>query len=202
MNEVDVRLRARKFVAEANAGEIPSMDAYAKLVGARIRTESLGRGESGNTMLHPNGTPIITVNEDESEERQRFTICHEIAHIVLKLPTNHDSPMWSAAKRHPNEMACDWFASELLMPQGAFEKYIPNGAPSISVIEGLGKIFGASFPATASRYASLVSFPCGYVLMSGGNVIYATVNAAFRSKGIRIACKCPIPQGSVAHRLR
>jgi Zn-dependent peptidase ImmA (M78 family) len=202
MNEIDVRLRARKFVAEANAGEIPTMPAYAKQVGARIRSESLGRGESGNTMRHPNGTYIITVNQDESEERKRFTICHEIGHIVLGLPTHHENSMWAGVKRHPNEMACDWFASELLMPQGAFEKRVPAGEPTVGVIEELGEVFGASFPATASRYASLVSFPCGYAFMSGETVIYATVNAAFRSKGIRIEFKCPIPHGSVARRLR
>jgi len=202
MNEIDVRLRARKFVAEANAGEIPTMPAYAKLVGARIRSESLGQGESGNAMRHPNGTYIITMNEDESDERKRFTICHEIGHIVLGLPTHHDGPMWAGVKRHPNEMACDWFASELLMPHGAFEKRVPSGEPSATVIEELGKVFGASFPATASRYASLVAFPCGYAFMSGETVIYATVNAVFRSKGIRIAFKCPIPHGSVARRLR
>lgn len=202
MNEIDVRLRARKFVAEANAGEIPAMPAYTKLVDARIRSESLGRGESGNTMRHPKGNYIITVNEEESDERRRFTICHEIGHIVLGLSSHHDCAMWAGVKRHPNEMACDWFASELLMPQGAFEKRVPRGEPSAVVIENLGKAFGASFPATASRYASLVAFPCGYAFMSGAEVIYAMVNAAFRSKGIRIACKCAIPGGSVANRLR
>lgn len=202
MNEIDVRLRARKFVAEARAGEIPTMSAYATLVSARIRSDSLGRGESGNTMRHPKGTYIITVNDDESEERKRFTICHEIGHIVLGLPTHHDGSMWAGVKRHPNEMACDWFASELLMPQGAFEKRVPRGEPSAAVIEELGKVFGASFPATASRYASLVAFPCGYAFMSAEEVIYAMVNAAFRSKGVRIACKCAIPSSSVAQRLR
>ena len=193
MNEIDVRLRARRFITETNAGEIPTMIAYAKAATARLRYESLSAGESGNTMQHPNGAYIITVNKDESEERQRFTICHEIGHIILKLPSVHDKPTWSAVKRHLNEMACDWFASELLMPHGAFEKRAPRGEPSIAVIETLGRVFGSSFPATASRYASLVAFPCAYVLMDGANVTYASANAVLRSKGIRVACKSPYP---------
>jgi len=203
MNEIDVRLKARRFVTEANAGEIPTMPAYAALADTRIRSESLGCGESGNTMRHPTkGTYIITVNHDESDERKRFTICHEIGHIVLGLPSHHDCSMWAGVKRHPNEMACDWFASELLMPQGAFEKHVPSGEPSASVIEKLGKVFGASFPATASRYASLVAFPCGYAFMSGADVVYAMLNVAFRKKGMRIVNQCTIPHGSVAQRLR
>jgi Zn-dependent peptidase ImmA (M78 family) len=202
MNEIDVRAKARKFVTGANAGEIPNMIAYAKSANARIQSESLGRGESGTTMQLPNGTHVIAVNRHEIEERQRFTICHEIAHIVLGLETFHDSSMWAGVKRHPNEMACDWFASELLMPHGAFEKRVPRGEPSAAVIEKLGGEFGASFPATASRYASLVAFPCGYAFMIGEEVVYAMLNAAFRSKGMRIACKCAIPHGSLARRMR
>ncbi len=203
MSEIEVRQRARKFVDEANAGEIPAMHAYAKLANARIRSESLGRAESASTINHPKGGFVITVNEDETDERQRFSICHEIGHIVLELPTVHgDKPIWTAVKRHPNEVMCDWFASELLMPYKAFEKRIPSGDPSVAVIEDLGKVFGSSFPATASRYASLAAFPCAYVMMDGETVTYASANTAFRSKGIRIACKCPIPHGSVAQRLR
>lgn len=203
ISEIEVRQRARKFVAEANAGEIPSMPAYAKLANARIRSESLERGESANTVQHPNGGFVITVNQDEPDERKRFSICHEIGHIVLELPTVHgDKPIWTAVKRHPNEMMCDWFASELLMPHMAFEKRIPSGDPSVAVIEELREAFGSSFPATASRYASLASFPCAYVMMDAANVIYASANAAFRSKGIRVVWKCPVPTGSVAQRLR
>lgn len=74
--------------------------------------------------------------------------------------------------------------------------------PSDQVIGSLAEVFGASFPATASRYASLVSFPCAYVTMDREVVRYAGPNAAFRRKGIRIAIKCPIPPGSLAKRLR
>lgn len=203
MSEIEVRQRARRFIADANAGEIPALPTYAKLANARIRSESLERGESANTVQLPNGGFVITVNHDESEERKRFSICHEIAHIVLGLPTVHgDKPIWTAVKRHPNEVMCDWFASEILMPFNAFEKRIPSGDPSVAMIEDLRKVFGSSFPATASRYASLAAFPCAYVMMDGATVTYASANAALRQKGIRVVCKCPIPHGSVAQRLR
>jgi hypothetical protein len=181
---------------------MPDTDLYARAVNARVRYEPLPPGESGYTV--PKGESfVITVSSDESMERQRFTVCHEVAHIVLGLPTSHgEMPLWSYAKRHLNEVWCDVFASELLMPYEQFRKNIPPGEPSIQVIETLADAFGASFPATASRYASLVPFPCAYATMDMGTVRYAQANVELRRRGLRVLMRCPIPVGSVAHRLR
>jgi Zn-dependent peptidase ImmA (M78 family) len=184
MEVTDVRIRGRRFVSALPSTGMPEMDA------------------SGYTVPKGPGF-VITINSTESSERQRFTVCHEVAHIVLGLPSAHgDVPSWSFAKRHLNEIWCDIFASELLMPYEAFLKKIPDGEPSVDVIETLSHTFGASFPATASRYASLAPFPCAYATMDAGMVRYAEANAVLRRKGLRIAMKCPIPPGSVAHRLR
>jgi len=181
---------------------MPDMEVCAKAANARVRTEALGQGESGYTI--PAGARfVITVSSNESQERQRFTVCHEIAHIILRLPSNHtEVPSWSYAKRDLNEVLCDIFASELLLPYQHFLKRIPEGDPTAEVIELLAADFGASFPATASRYASLASFPCAYVTMERGFVRYAGPNTALRRIGIRLPQKCPMPPGSVAHRLR
>src|SRR5258706_6839797 len=203
MNELDARHRARTFVAGVCLPMgIPDMQAYAKAAKARIRFEALDGGESGYSLQTPTGF-AITANSNESQERQRFTICHEIAHIVLELPSKHEElPSWSYAKRDLNEVWCDIFASELLMPHEYFLKRIPGDEPSVEVIDALSEEFGASFPATASRYASLVVFPCAYVTMERDFVRYAAPNGALRRKGITIPMKCAIPAGSVAQRLR
>jgi Zn-dependent peptidase ImmA (M78 family) len=202
MDETEVRYRGRRFVVAASPLGTPDLEAYAKKVTARLRYESLPRGESGYTVKTGNGF-VITVNSEESKERQRFTVCHEVAHIALELPTMHgEVPSWSYAKRHLNEVWCDIFASELLMPYEAFRKKIPDGDPTQETIESLAREFGASFPATSSRYASLAPFPCAYATMEAGMIRYAEANAALRSKGLRIHMKQQIPPGSVAHRLR
>ena len=90
---------------------------YVAAVNAKVKKEKLGEGESGYTITKSNGKHIITVNSLETDERQRFTICHEIAHIELDPASSHEEvPSWSYAKRHPNEISCDTFAAELLMP--------------------------------------------------------------------------------------
>lgn len=202
IDEARARDRARSFVARVRPLGMPDMSAYAKEADAKIRYEELDEGEAGFTV--PKGAGfVITVNSNESEERQRFTVCHEIAHIILELPSTHgELPVWAYAKRDLNEVWCDIFATELLMPYEQFLKKIPAGEPSFEILESLGAVFGASFPATASRYASLVSFPCAFVTMDREIVRYAAPNAALRRRGIRMAMKCPVPAGSVANRLR
>src|SRR5581483_3114455 len=153
MDELQVRHRARTFLAALHGQVGADVEAYARAANARVRYEVLDPGESGYTVPKDAGF-VITVNSDESPERQRFTVCHEIAHIVLELPSTHgELPSWSFAKRHLNEVWCDIFASELLMPYDQFQQRIPRGDPSTEVIEALAQAFGASFPATASRYA-------------------------------------------------
>lgn len=202
MDEFHATQRARAFVAQTQNLLSVDIDAYARAANARIRYEALEPEESGYTIPKSTGF-VITVNSNESPERQRFTVCHEIAHIILQLPSAHrEQPSWFFAKRDLNEVWCDIFASELLMPYQQFKQEISEGDPSVEAIETLARTFGTSFPATASRYASLVSFPCAYITMDREFVRYAGPNAALRTKGIRIAIKCPIPEGSLAQRLR
>lgn len=164
---------------------------------------ALGEGESGFTVTKPNGKHVITVNSLETEERQRFTVCHEIAHLILGLPSSHaEVPSWSYAKRDLNEILCDMFAVELLMPYQMWKAQVPKNEPSAEVIQRLAMRFRTSFPATASRYASLADIPCGFVTMERGLIRYTARSTSLRQARAWIPPRTPIPVGSVAHRLR
>ncbi|MFC3110091.1 ImmA/IrrE family metallo-endopeptidase [Undibacterium arcticum] len=204
MNETDVQDQARAFVASVDSTNIQNdLSAYVKKAEAKLRKEELSDGESGFTVTKANGQHVITVNSLESEERQRFTVCHEIAHIVLKLPSLHDElPSWSYAKRDINEVTCDIFAAELLMPYKMWKDKVPKEEPSITVIEYMAAEFKTSFPAAASRYANLADIPCAFVTMERGMVRYAARSTSLRRALAWIPPKTPIPAGSVAHRLR
>jgi hypothetical protein len=101
-----------------------------------------------------------------------------------------------------NEVMCDTFAAELLMPYQIFKDKSPEEEPSAEVIEYLAAEFKTSFPAAASRYATLANIPCAFVTMERGVVRYAARSTALRCVGAWIPPKSPIPTGSVAHRLR
>ncbi len=119
----------------------------------------------------------------------------------FRIPAS-SSAAWLYAKRDINEVVCDTFAAELLMPYKMFKDKIPEDEPSVEVIECLAKEFKTSFPAAASRYATLIDIPCAFVTMEGGYVRYAARSTALRKVRARIPCKSVIPTSSVAHRLR
>src|SRR5450759_1546215 len=113
MDEADIQQKARAFVASVDTSNIQNdLSVYVQKANAKLKKDELGDGESGFTVTRNNGQHIITVNSLEPEQRQRFTVCHEIAHIVLGLPSQHDElPSWSYAKRDINEVMCDTFAA-------------------------------------------------------------------------------------------
>lgn len=204
MNEIDVQQRARAFVAGVDTSNIRNdLSVYLKAAGAKLLDEKLGDGESGVTFTRPDGKHVITVSSLESEARQRFTVCHEIAHIVLCLPSSHRTvPSWSFAKRDVNEVMCDIFAAELLMPYKLWMNEVPKDEPSADVIDFMCAQFKCSFPAGASRYASLADFPCAFVTMERGTIRYAARSTSLRRINAWIPPRTPIPVESVVYRLR
>lgn len=203
MDEQDVVRQARFFMEGLDLSNIrENLDPYLAKVTARVRKEELSPGESG-TVAEIKGKTVITVNSNEPEERQRFTICHEIGHKVLGLTSSHQHvPQWGYAKRDQNEILCDIFAAELLMPFGQFKTAARGLEPSLGTIRTLMKAFKTSFPATASRFARLADLPCAFVTMQGGWVKYPAFSTSLRAMGAKVTLKSPIPTGSVAAQLR
>jgi Zn-dependent peptidase ImmA (M78 family) len=150
MHEFTAVVRARELVRQVGITAIPvGMDHYLKAAKASCRVRhDFPDDVSGNT------TPIagqhcIFVNGRHSLERQRFTILHEIAHIVLKLPSVHESLIKSAtlmsyAKRPPEEVCCDAFAAECLLPHGFFKKDVDRQDMGLDSVEKLATAYQAS----------------------------------------------------------
>jgi Zn-dependent peptidase ImmA (M78 family) len=203
VDELAIRTAARQFVAGLDLSNISSdLSVYTRKVRARLNTEEMGEGESGYTLTKRDGSSVIIVNELERRERQRFSTCHEVGHIVLGLSSNHrETPAWSYAKRDENEIACDIFASELLMPYEEFKRDVDQAEPSLELIEDLRAKYVVSFSACGSRLAAVTQYPCAFVFMSSSVIRYASRSRALRLLNAWIAPKSPIPEGSVAYRL-
>ncbi len=62
-------------------------------------------------VAYANDKPIVVVGKDWPGDRQRFTLAHELGHLVLegRLPDNLDA--------HAEEKACDRFAGAFLVPK-------------------------------------------------------------------------------------
>jgi Zn-dependent peptidase ImmA (M78 family) len=203
IDEVAIRTKARQFMVGLDLSNIDKdLSVYTRKANAKLDTEEMGEGQSGYTMTKRDGSSFIIVNELERLERQRFSICHEVAHIVLGLKSDHkETPAWSYAKRDENEIACDIFASELLMPFDAFKRDVDQEEPSFELVERLRAQYVVSFAACASRLAAVTDYPCAFVIMNSTVIRYASRSKALRDLNAWIESKSPIPPGSVAHRL-
>lgn len=208
MDEFTVILKARQFVRDAGIDSIPvDLAQYAEAAKAKIKiTRDLADDESGQTF--PLGDKhIITVNGNHREERQRFTVLHELAHIVLELPSQHHgaklstSELLSYRRRPKEEILCDTFAAECLLPYDQFKKDVQDIDVSMDEVKELAKRYKASVTSTGSRFAVNCNVPCAFVLMEDGTTRYASMSKFLRERKGWIDLGTPIPKGSVAERI-
>jgi hypothetical protein len=204
MDEFTALLKAREFVRKVNPTTIPvPVEMYAREIAARIDYDkSMGDDEAGCT-TPIGGKLVISVNGNDRPERQRFTICHEVAHAVLGLPSEHGgSQWWNYARRAPNEIICDSFAAELLLPYPLFKPEVDKSDISFAAISLLARDFGASLTATASRFAVFSRIPCAFILAQAGKVRYTIRSAALRDVRAWIGLGSALPPESLAARVR
>ena len=114
---------------------------------------------------------VIKVNKDHNLARQNFSCAHEIGHALLSelkiepcieevefRTFNPQAPAIARAKAR--ERLCDAAATELLMPEAVFKKYLSGFGISIKSLEWVANIFRVSIISTAIRIAELSTEPC------------------------------------------
>ena len=171
--------RARQFVnqlIDKRGNDKPpfSPEEYASLLGIKkILREDLGK-VSGMLLRFHDGH-VIKVNKKHNLTRQNFSCAHEIAHDLLrelKITLNTENISYRTFNPQAHNMAisktisqtreylCDSAATELLMPERVFSKYLSNFGVSIHVIERLANIFRVSIRAAIRRIAEVSEEPC------------------------------------------
>jgi IrrE N-terminal-like domain len=109
----------RRFTASHSKNDPPvKLDPLLKATGARREIRRLAG--DGRLEVDANGRFIVVVDDEQHWSRQRFTIAHELAHIVL-FSEFVDDPEALRHLRSPElwpvvERACNVAAAELLMP--------------------------------------------------------------------------------------
>ncbi len=204
VDEYAAEIKARVLVSKVKPTTTPvSVEAYVNQVGAVLRYEKdLSQDEPGWSFEH-GGKRFICVNANDRAERQRFTICHELAHIVLGLPSWHKAlAWWSYAKRPPEEIWCDVFAAELLLPIDLFKPLAERHMVGFAAVDDLAARFEASGMATGSRFATVIRSPCAFVLSEKGKIRYAARSGSLRDANAWIQPRICLPRGSVSEKVR
>lgn len=165
------RRRARQLLEKAKVERPPiPLEQLAALCDAAIRYEPFEGELSGMAHRRKGGRGLIGVNSLHAPTRQRFTIAHEIGHLLL----HDDEEVHIDEKRtlgrrdelssqaiDPREIEANQFAAELLMPEALIKKSVNDlmeANPGISVedaIESLARDFDVSQLAMTHRLTSL-----------------------------------------------
>lgn len=99
----------------------------------------------------PGGFDIF-VNQDHPEVRRRFTIAHEIAHVILHPHLIGDGITDDALLRsglsNSVEAQANRLAADILMPRNKLNEYVKKGVTSVSK---LAKTFNVSEQSMAIR---------------------------------------------------
>lgn len=203
MDELTVVMKARDFISQCNALALPvSVDAYAAQIGGVVKTETLGEDEDAWSVRLPNGKYRICVNCTHNSRRQRFSVCHEVAHEALGITADHSSPSWSYGRRPPGEIACDVFAAELLLPYRLFKPRVDAADMGMAAISELAEEFDASLVSTGSRFATFSRELCAFVISEGGKVRYSARSASLRNARAWVKPGLSLPTDSLSARIR
>ena len=208
MNEFPTIFRAREFLRDAGNPSVPVDIKYlAAAANAMIKVAyDLADDESGQTTPFKD-KHIIIVNGNHREERQRFTVLHELAHIVLGLPSQHHGSTLTTdvllryARRPEEEVLCDVFAAECLLPYHPFASQVAGTDISLDAVKSFAQEYKASLTTTGSRFAVNANGPCAFVLIEDGRIRYVSRSKYLNEMKGWINFNVPVPDGSVAQRL-
>jgi Zn-dependent peptidase ImmA (M78 family) len=136
-------------------------------MGIKVAKESFDDPEvSAILLVKTHGQPKIILNQDEqaSQERERFSIAHEIGHFVLHKTegafVERNVPFAFRNKKSStgediNEIEANQFAAELLMPEELVRELAENKKPTERNLVSWASTFKVSLQAMAIRLESL-----------------------------------------------
>jgi len=143
---------------------VESLDALARKLGVTRIIEQRLPFEGGLFQL-PDGELVIKLNSESSFVRKRFTLAHEIAHLLLNTVPAHRS-----ANRTDGDLerTCDLIAAELLIPtEGAADFISGLGSPSPENLKAIASKYTVSLQTAAIRvHNGLKLWKCGIGMWS------------------------------------
>ena len=124
-------------------------------VGAHVLVEPLPQGVHGFCAVCPSagGSPaaaVIIVNGDDVSGRQRFTLAHELCHLLTGDPVDVEV-LSSQAEKSPAEHRADAFAVAFLAPDEGVRRAVGSQPFDEALVRRLSRLFGMSHQAMARR---------------------------------------------------
>ncbi|MCL1891992.1 MAG: ImmA/IrrE family metallo-endopeptidase [Alphaproteobacteria bacterium] len=151
MSVSEIWAKAKELKIKTDPLDIASV--VEKIFGIKLIKKDLGKSASGFLEQIDNQW-CIYINQYESEQRQRFTIAHELGHYVKHREKyangrfQHDLIFFRDENTNPDEREANDFASNLLMPETIVNDCIKRGE---NTVKKLADKFNLSTPAVRYR---------------------------------------------------
>jgi Zn-dependent peptidase ImmA (M78 family) len=159
--------KARELLRSAGIETPPiPVERLAELIQATIRYEPF-EGEMSGMARRGQEQSVIGVNSSHSKTRRRFTIAHEIGHLLLHsdedFHVDEKFPVWfrtgtASLAIDDREIEANQFAAELLMPSELLQQEVQKLSSGLDVDEAiaiLAERFEVSPQAMTIRLSSL-----------------------------------------------
>ncbi|MEQ1601002.1 MAG: ImmA/IrrE family metallo-endopeptidase [Methylophilaceae bacterium] len=151
---------AKDVAKEISYGSGDDLIALVENIGGRVTYQELReleKSDSGSILVEPDGKFEITLPNHTSMQRDRFTIAHEIGHLVLHFMLNKGKADHEglAAARYGSglvEYEANWFAASFLMPDDQFKLCYESNAADLNAVAAK---FAVSLTAAAVRAKAL-----------------------------------------------
>ena len=160
------------YLAEAKGLEYSPSDTYGTKLRPFASDQGVDRLElrdmDGDAMVvdRADGHFTLFLNKDHHRVRHRFSVAHELAHLLLRPVVGHReihrrrlSPVQDAEGRRI-EFLCNEMASSILMPRQRVETLMKRTGQSAACVPIMVKAFGVSFEAAARRYVKITPESC------------------------------------------
>ncbi len=204
MNPVTVISKARALLHDMGIDRYPvDVEAIANQQGFQIKISDQLTPKEAGYVVNVAGKQLIIVNGNDRPYRQRFTIMHEVAHEVLELPSMHGSTISSSqlesyATRAQEEILCDLFAAECLVPWHLIAPLTEEFPYEAAVIQQLSDDFEASKSCVASRFSQASRELHIFVLAENGIIRNVIPSTPARDQKFWINIGIQLPTGSAA----
>ena len=141
-------------------------------LGATVIEQKISRAAASIVSIGNHAT--IRIPPTDSPERKRFSIAHELGHLVMnhvesiqKVCSDEDMMNWYQSSQ---ETQANFFASELILPKNLVERRCDVAEVNFEPIIQIAKDFRSSLTATAIKFVRLCPEKCAVVFSSKGKV--------------------------------
>jgi len=153
----DIEKAAEQLREKWNLGNDPISNVISLLESKKIKVIEIEEENKfdGLSVLIDNKYPVIVINKSFPVERKRFTLLHELGHLLLNINERFSDK--------DEEMFCNRFAGALLLPEEAVYENFGTDRKNISFpeLKNIQELYGISIRAIMYRLKDLVVISAG-----------------------------------------